>query len=98
MYKQLRFVYVIDSTVRVPVFHHPAGSLVEESITYGVTRCHRQVLAFDAVLRRDHAELFCRPCKPCYYGDEVSQARVPGALGGPSKDDMGAFRPTPGLR
>lgn len=90
---------MIDSTARVPVFHYAAGSLVGESITYGVTRCHRQVLVFDAILRREHAELFCRPCEPCNYGDgPPGRELARGAVSGPSKEDMAEFRPTSGLQ
>lgn len=58
----------MDSTLRTPVFHDPAGVREVGGKEYRVTRCDLAVPYFDATLRRDHAELFCRPCKRCWYG------------------------------
>ena len=66
--RRLTFVHVVDTTIRVPIFHDQVGTRIVEGVTYRLTRCDRAVVSFDAVLRRDHAELFCRPCKRCYYG------------------------------
>ena len=58
---------MVDTATRTPVFHDQAGVRVGPGgSTVLVTRCDRTVARFDAVLRREHAELFCRPCKRCY--------------------------------
>jgi len=69
------FVYIVDTTLRVPVYHERHGDMRVDvnSRQYVLTTCNLRVYSWDAVLRLRHAALFARRCKACWPRTRTGQ-------------------------